>query len=446
MAILMNNSGVCVFVYHNPFTEVRDGTFTEVKSPQNVSVAFPDKVANLYGLEMNLIAVNDPPHVIIKNNSVVGINIHLYEIFFKRWNATYINHICLEDRLAKCFKSIVNDLYVNNVPFFSEIMTDEFDIQPYLITDEIRLMVTNRPMRHIFQYIAWYFFNDYVFIFWGALTIAYILYIRIVGPTRCAFPFHYFVGICLRQPFPVNVQGRTQRMFFGSIFVIAFFVIMGFECQFTSQMVSYFPEKRIMTLRELESRKERIYCNPLLGVLLSTGRFNLSANMLQRLVRTTQNPWTIAPWLTKTVYLISLEKDGFFFKSALNDNLFGQNRFILVDSAVANVPILHVFPRHSPYQDDFMETYHRIYEAGLAAYWRTRTLSHNVWNVWTTHHKFKPIKYPMRDLKRLLFAFHVLAVGYIVAFSAFVLEWYWNRILMWSRTELRKFYVIFSRV
>lgn len=150
----------CVFFYHNPFTRIRDGTFTRIINPSNISIAFPNKLRNLYGHRMNLIAVNDPPHVIIKNHSIVGINMYLYEIFLKRWNATYNVDPCYKNRLSKCFKSIVNDLCVNNFPFFTDAISIKFDYQPYLDIDKIGILVRDKPVKQVFGYIALYLFND----------------------------------------------------------------------------------------------------------------------------------------------------------------------------------------------------------------------------------------------------------------------------------------------
>lgn len=423
----------CTFLYHNPFTSHRKGYFYTVRNPTSIEDGFPNKVKNLYEHKFNIFVTHAPPHVIIRNNSVAGTRKYLFDIFLDRLNATYEYKFKRLDLGNSSPQPHLDQLYINDI-FFTEMgLTKKIDIQPAYGSDQFRIMVKYRHLTDVNAIMINYFIsrNDVQVsgIFLGALVVYLIFIKRSFNLADCPTYGIHFWAISIHQNSNLKVEKTDKsRIFFSSLFIFAFITIIAFESQLTSKLVAFTPYKSVENFNQVIEDNISVYGHPTHVDLIRNAKYNLSADLLNQFQVRSTFPWRADSRSTEEAFIISLNYNQFFFKSALNRNENGYEKFYLLDYVVTTVPTINVFPKYSPYQGEFTEMYSHIFEAGLNDYWLTKTLNRDIWEDWHWHTKIREVKNRNIDLRKLAFAFSGIAYGWIAALTALLFElfvYYW---------------------
>lgn len=415
----------CTFIYHNLFTPTpRNGYFYVAKNPKSIEDGFPNKVKNLYGYQFNLIVVPAPPHVILKGNQVYGTRKYLFDIVLKRWNATYRHVIEATGSLEKYSTFHLHNLFYNNVPFFNLKAKETYDIHPAYMQDQYRIMLKYRQLTNVNVIKGSHFLICFCVLYFLAFLLYKILFknVRNVGEFRTKWI--HFIGISLRQHSNLIIETNIPaRLYYYSIFLFSFFILSVLECLLTSQIVAYTPQKSISNMDELLKSNITIFGNFWQVYLIRGGKYNLSGEMLNRFEVSSDHPWDDNVHnRDNEAFLVTTTYNSFFLKSALNQNKYGRAKFYLLDYVIATFPLMNVFPKFSPFQDEFTKIYSRLIEAGLPEYWLTKTLDKSVWEKWRTSNVVLQKDIMQYNLNKLMFVFPHLAIAWGLCFVVFALE------------------------
>lgn len=416
----------CIVAYHNPFPQ-EHSTVSLLWNPTDWKDAFPNKAGNLYGHQMNLLAIVRPPHIIFRDCEVYGTDLFLFKIMLDRWNATYrisTRHWAKQDP-----STAITNLLINRYPFYSNLNHD-YVILPANDQDQARIMVKYKYGGNTYVAFGSSFNNKYSLLiiatFFSYFILHYCFFHR-KSDIICMFGCS-LIPVALRQPTCIRLVTWKERLFLASALWFAFFTVGAFECQFTSSLLANFPQDKIRTVTELEQSNLRVFSDFFVTALLHQDRYNLSDAFLARIEVTDKLPWADSFGRLEFAFVVGMSTNEFFFKSALNRDSNGNERFYLLDHVITTTPFVYQFPHHSPYLTDFQATQGRIQEAGLSRSWQTKTLQKKIWNVW---HSFTDGSGEearrSTNLNRSYVVCTVLVIGWTVAVLVLVAELLWKR-------------------
>lgn len=419
VAILQRNHSDFVFIYHNPFL-AGESAMTYLWNPQDWTEAFPNKLQDLHGHKLNLVAVNKAPCVINSGESVLGVRACISEAIMKKWNATFSIKIVEQPLLLKKL-SAMEDLFINRYPFYSPIHAG-YDIVPANYQDQIRIMVRYRKPAATYGFFVKYLSNK----FRMALNVSFLMFIILyyILFKRKRRQLHMTIWrlypITLRQPSFIKLQTCKERIFYAASLWFVFFTAAAYECQFTSFLVAYRPEPKIQSISELTERHVKIYCDRFVFNLLHKDHYNLSSAFLDKLQMVDDiawNPWNRGP---EYAYVISMRNNEFFLKSALNIDPYGNTRFYLMDHIIATIPMVYPFLGHSPYMSEYTRIHDRIVEAGLEHYCLTTTLRKDVWKSWSNFREFEG--HTIRQYNQIAVGGCLLVLGWFLSLVCISVE------------------------
>lgn len=421
VGILYANQTDCVFVSHNPFLH-GDSAITYTRNPKNWMDAFPNKLKNLHGHKMILLSIEKPPGVIFKGQSVFGIETCVAEMVMRKWKATFqFKEINTGDKGLN--RSVMNNLYINLFPYYMSIRT--LDFVPASYQDQIRVLVKYKDPQYTFGFIAKNLVNEFeiglICTFISYIILYYILFYR---KSPVVFKTGWRVlPIMFRQPVSMTFEVCRERIYVAAGIWLAFFTLAAYECQFTSSMVAYYPERKIKSLSELTERNIKVFSDHFVLSLLQQGQYNLSSNFLNQIQVVDEKPWNRMYHGSEYAYVISMMYNDFFLKSAANSDQFGYDRFYLLDHIIATVPLVHSFLSHSPFIEEYRITQNRILEAGLPQYCKVKTFQKDVWNLWTNFHAIE--EHPLRKYtqqNQINIATCILIGGWAMSFMCLCIE------------------------
>lgn len=436
-----------LFAYLNPFP-THNQTVTFLRNPKDWTDAFPDKLKDLQGHQLNLHAIHKPPGAIVKKHplKVRGIQAKLFESVIRRWNATFL-YTPIEYLPALDNYSILCDLFINRYPYYSGIVNTGYELLPANEQDQVRIMVRYKKANFTFDFVRRNFFGKTVVIllsiFFCYYTLHYILFHRkkdVLCMSICNL-----MPMSLRQPVFVKFPTRKERIFLVAGLWMAFICTTMFECQFTSTQIAYYPNEKVSTIEKLTTSKFRVYADIFVHSLLMRDRYNLSEKFLDKVQLASGLPWRHEFGPNEYAHVIGMGSNYFFFDSVFNIDRYGYEKFYLLDHVITTTPMVYAFPIHSPFREAFQNTKIRMSEAGLRRYWEVTSLRQEIWEVW---HSFR--SYSKEGLQRAVFrnqtnvATILIISGWLLSVVCLLLEVLWRKFvdkprrrngLRWRRTR-----------
>lgn len=428
VAILLPKVGTkdCIFIYHNPFPEI-NSTFTAVRNPLHLNAGFPQKMKNLHGHPLKLIAIEKPPEVIKgKDGQNLGTSAFLGDIILSAINATIQTEFLGARRGSPKFS--VDDIPINRFPCPSGMVVEGFDYVTAKDQSQLRIIVTNTKPQHFYWLSATYYVNYYG----RALCLSFVVYNIIYILFNYRQPNFNFLDcrllpMWLRQPAEVRAISFKDRVFLASGLVFAFFTMSIFECHFTSNLVVNSPQQRVRSIEDLERSNIKIYSEKFVAALLLGQKYNLSSELLSRLVVTDESPWAISEKHGETwAYVMDKAAQKNLFNSVLNRDSYANQRFYLMDHIITTTPLLFLFPKDSPYKGVFALFHDRTVEAGLERNWETKVSRYDVWSAWRAFRISEDETPMIAKLTHMHFSFVILICGWSISLITLVLELFWS--------------------
>lgn len=422
IAFLFRNQSGYFFVYHNPYLGAEFAT-TYLRNPKNWAEAFPNKLKDLNGHQMKLVAIPKPPNVIQNGHAILGMQPCLWEIIIRRFNATYRYE--LVDFLSPDYNgTVMTDLFINYY-YFSPTIIQSFEVISANTQDVIRVMIRFRKAHVSFAYVSKFLTNKFLVTvsvsFFAYMILFYILFFR-KSSVFCMTGWRV-VLVMFRQPALSRIKTRRERIYIAAGVWFAFFAVATYECQFTSNVVVYQPQPKIKRISELTKENMRIFADRFLFSLLNKYRYNMSEAFINNLQLVDGVPWDQVYNGFEYAHVISMASNDYFFKSAANLDPFGYERFYLLKKAITSIPIVYPFLSHSPYKKEVGVTLNRIFEAGLRQYCQTRALRKDLWDLWSNFQEFDKIELQRRtQVNQFSFAVFLLLVGWLLSLTCLLVE------------------------
>lgn len=379
--------GRFLFAYHNPFPAVSPSV-TYLYDPTDWTQAFPNKIRNLRGHQVNLNAIAKPPGIILVKGHpsliIRGIQASFFEAVVRHWNGSF-RYTQLNYLRRTPNTSLLNELYVNRYPFFSYVVNRKFDLVPAHENDQVLILVRHQTANlNIGYFLVCYLFNPFgillLCVYVTYFTLHYFLFHRDMA--LCCRRGFSLIPIALRQPAHITARTDKERIYITAGLCFALFLVAAFECQFTSNLIINKPEKKITRVSQLVQENYKIFSDIFVATQILFDHYNLSSEFLRHVQVADEWPWTPKGWGDNYAFLISLQDHKFFLKSPFNMDQFGNERFYLLDYIVTTTPMVYVLPKNSPYRMEFTKTTTRMLEAGLREYWQTKTLREHTCYKW----------------------------------------------------------------
>lgn len=265
--------GNCVCAYHLPFP-LNSTTQVVLRNPENIDNAFPDKLRDVHGHELNLRGFEKKPmDVLYINGSNYGTSVRLFDLFTKKMNATY--------KISQTStQSLLHDLFINRYPF-SNLLNTDMDYVPAKDQNQFRILVRRRLAQYTPKYVGKYYLTKYGCILIIVFLLYLLLYSFLISRDRGCF--FQIMPILIRQPALVVMKTFKERIFLAAGLYFVLMTMLPFECHLTSSLVAFVPEDKFHSLSDLENSEYVIYADAFDTGILFTGQYNLSHTFLKRL-------------------------------------------------------------------------------------------------------------------------------------------------------------------
>lgn len=429
-----NSTNPCRLLFHMPFARTEADAFVSIENPKELSAGYPNKLSNLNGFEFNLQYSLKSPHVMMTNGRLGGINMCLFDLLFKRWNASYRTTELSGSFLEQNFTTDqFSDLFINKMPFLDLSLLYLFDCVIAPDVEQYRVMIRNLPLDNIWSYMRIYFLYDYTVVIWISFTLIAFVYFclfKAVPWRTFILDFHYLFPIFFLLPSHMRISSFKEKLFLSFVFSFVFFAMSGFICNLTSQIVAYYPMDKIQSLEELEHRGIPIYTDYYIKTFLNAGKYSMTKQFLNRLNVSALSPWESSGNAQDLIaYVINMHTSQFYIYSALNRDVSGQSKYYLLDTSIATIPLIYMFPVHSPYQDDFNRVVKWMEQSGIKKFWETKVLSQTEWADFHSFRDEDPVVYQTTlKLHHLNFNMIILFIGEATGLVVFLFEIMWAKI------------------
>lgn len=426
-AILHINFSGTYFVYHNPYLH-SDSAIVYLRNPTDWRAAFPNKLENLNGFQLNLVAVNNPPGVILKGKNVLGIQSCLWKMVLKKWNATHRYEVW--DYLRRNpNNSVLTDLFINRL-HFNSVIGEGYELLPANTQDVIRVIIRDKGSLNVFHAIRKYLLNSYIILlystFFAYIVLYYILFYR-KSPVFCMTGWK-LIPILMRQPVFIKLKFSREKIFIIGGVWFGFFTTSIYECYFTSNVILNLPGEKLKSISDLTSKNIKIFTDPFLFSVLHNDQYNLSRNFLNRLQVVDAFPWTQEYFESEYAYVIGIKSNGYLFKSASKIDYSSDGRYYMLEEAITTIPTVYPFLPNSPYTSQFRILVHQVYEAGIRQYCQTTTFRKDVWSLWSY---FKaPERHELQmytQISQFQWGFLLLLIGWLTSILCLCVELLLNR-------------------
>lgn len=422
------NSTNFSLVYHNPFIK-GESEFIHLMDPKDWSDAFPNKIKNLHGHQLNLLTVERPPGIMFKNQSVVGFQTRLIRTIMRKWNATYqFKKVHFLEFNGNC--SVMTDLFINRIPFYS--WTNTFEIVPANYQDQIRVMVRYKKSQSTFSYYTKYVLSQSRLLLNMTLSIYIVMYyILFYRKSPVFFSTGWrIIPIACRQPIGFKIKHDWERIFIIAFVWFAFFAIAAYETEFTSNLIAYYPERKIKSISELTEKNIKVFCDRFVFALLIDSHYNLPSDFLNKLQVVDDIAWKHTDRGPEYAYVVSMMHNSFFLKSAANLDSLGKSRFYLLDHIIATIPMVYSFMSKSPYKAEYRLIHNHIMEGGLGQYLLTKTLRKDVWKLWSYFRVYDERTITQHTQRtQIIVGCCLLCWGWIISLICLAVEILFNRFL-----------------
>lgn len=411
-------------IYHRPFSSK---ALKPVRNPTNWRLAFPNKIKNLHGKEITLLAKSDPPGVIIKDADVYGTDKSLFDVILKQWNATY-KVIPVQAQYQYKNVSILKNLMINRFPFFTSIIRLDCEYVQAFDTDQVRIMVRYRKTGSTSKILGTFLKQRFVILHLSVFISYFCLHYIFFHRKRDVFCMSYvaLAPLTLKQSSPVKTPTTKEKIFLAAGLWYAFFVVSRCECEITSEAMANVVEPKIQTIDELVKSDYHIFTSIQIYTLLTKEHYNLTEEFLEKLQVVDEIPWQRSYRQVDYAYVISMADNKMFLNSPLNVDEYGLERFYFLDHIITTVPMVFLFPHHSPYKRTFHMANLRINEARLIRYWGVRNMK--MWSIWKVFQQFDgSIMRESHNYNLYQTAYHLLMLGWIMGGISCIFEILWAR-------------------